>query len=114
MFTSDVTFFRTNQPFVILGTAYRGNSRMTVYFRSHVAGTRSHSLGEVGGLDVSVFWVDDRSNQTIRITERLTFFNAIGAKKFNFNAKRCCNTRVLAILIHAIGLHSQANITHLS
>ena len=67
MFSSDVTFFRMHQPFFAIDTANSGDRRMTVYFRSHVASSRSHGLGNIGRFNLSVLWVDDPTNQAIRI-----------------------------------------------
>ena len=69
-------------------------------------------LGEVGGLHVAVARVADGADQAIGHGQRPDFAHLVRVKELDLDADGAGHARVLAVLVHAIGGHRQADVAN--
>jgi hypothetical protein len=70
-------------------------------------------LGQIGGLDIAIFWMLNGPNHPVRIAQRPDLFDLFGSQEIHIYPNGPGDACIILIFIHPIAGGGEANIGHL-
>ena len=113
MFAGDVALIGGDQPFTIGLLRNRRHRGVAVDSGAALARTLCQRLCQVSGLDIAIFWMLDRADHALSVTERPDVLDLLRRQEVHVHADGAGNACIVLIFVHPVLRRREPNVGHL-
>ncbi len=114
MLASDVALVGRDFPFAARQPLDAHHSRVAVDLSAAVARAARQRLRQIGWLDVAVFGMLNRADDSLDIAKRPNVLDLTWAQELDLDADRLRDACVIIVLVHPVARARQTNVRHLA
>ena len=114
VFTGDIVLVRVNDPLAIRLLGNADDRGVAIDLAAMVASAAGHGLGDVGWLNIAIPGMHDTAYQAFGVAEGPDILDFIRGQEIHLHAEGRRYAGILVVLIHAVLVHSEADIANLA